>query len=55
MMLTLAPRSTKEIEEKLPKSQGQKSSQNTSKNNEKEKQCSTRKEVIQSKSTTILM
>jgi hypothetical protein len=43
------------IEEKLLKSRDQKSGQNISENHEKEKHCSTRKEMIQFKSTTTLM
>jgi hypothetical protein len=43
------------IEEKLLKSRDRKSGQNISENHEKEKHCSTRKEMIQFKSTTTLM
>jgi hypothetical protein len=55
LRLILATFSMEEIEEKLLRSQNQKSDQNTSENQEKEKHDSARYEMIQSKSTTILM
>jgi Mg2+ and Co2+ transporter CorA len=55
LRLFLATFAMEEIEEKLLKSQNQKLGQNATENQEKEKHGSTMKEVIQSKSTVILM